>query len=183
MKVIQSRIIVIFIIIFGNCSPAFCQEIEHEVPEKLLRHRVSLMIGHTHIPSGESEGEKKLFSVPSWGLDYNFQINRKWALGLHSDFITETFSVIDFEGNQEFERERPLTMTLVGIYKPHERWSFLAGAGKEFAREENLSLLRLGIERGWEIENDWEVFATIQYDLKFGVYDSWMIGAGFSKGF
>lgn len=177
------ELLITSLLILGFSSISFCQDLVEEDIKAPLRHRVSLMIGHTHIPSGESEGEKKLFSVPSWGLDYNFQINRKWALGLHSDFITETFTVIDFEGNQEFERERPLTMTLVGIYKPHERWSFLAGAGKEFAKEENLSLLRLGIERGWEIENDWEVFATIQYDLKFGVYDSWMIGVGFSKGF
>jgi len=176
---------VLFIaIIFGFTSASsFSQGVEpEEASEKLIRHRVSFMLGHTHIPAGEMDGEKNFLTVPSWGLDYNFQINNKWAAGLHTDIITESFNVIDFEGNREFERERPFTITLVGIYKPHERWSFLAGAGYELAGEENLSLLRLGIERGWELEKDWEVFATLQYDLKFGVYDSWMIGVGFSKG-
>jgi hypothetical protein len=182
MKKTQSKILFLtFLFFVGLVIPAICQGFEDE--EKLLRHRISLMLGHTQIPAGEINGQRKLLAVPSWGLDYNYQINRKWALGLHSDIITQTFTVIDFEGNQEFERERPITMTLVGIYKPHERWSFLAGAGKEFATEENLSLLRLGIERGWEIENDWEVFGTFQYDLKLGVYDTFMLGVGFSKGF
>jgi hypothetical protein len=180
------QIVVLFFIVFFGLTivPSFCQvEEPHEESEKIFKHRISLMLGHTHIPAGEVDGERTLLTVPSWGLDYNFQINRKWAAGVHTDFITQSFKVIDFKGDQEFERERPFTMTLVGIYRPHERWAFLAGAGYELAVEENLSLLRLGIERGWELEKGWEVFATMQYDLKFGVYDSWMIGVGFSKGF
>lgn len=180
------RISILFTAVFFGFTmvPAFCQENEpNQESEKLVRHRISLMLGHTHIPAGELDGKKRFLTVPSWGLDYNFQFNTKWAVGIHTDFITETFKVFDFEGNREFERERPFTMTLVGVYKPHERWAFLAGAGYEFATEEDLSLLRLGIERGWELKKIWEVFVTLQYDLKFGVYDSWMIGVGFSKGF
>jgi hypothetical protein len=170
-------------LIFGFATISLCQDMMEEDLKGPLRHKISLMIGHTHIPAGKIDGQKKFLTVPSWGLDYNYQINRKWAVGVHSDIITESFTVIDFEGNREFERERPFTTTIVGIFKPHERWSFLAGAGYEIASEENLSLLRLGIERGWELSKDWEAFATLQYDLKFGVYDSWMIGVGFSKGF
>ena len=184
MKKFQPKIFLsTFLLFAGLISPAICQEIEEEETEKFRRHRISLMLGHTHIPAGEINGQRKLLTVPSWGLDYNYQINRKWAVGLHSDIITESFTVIDFQGNKEFERERPFTATLVGIFKPHERWSFLAGAGYEFAKEENLSIFRLGLERGWELENDWEVFFTAQYDLRFSVYDSWMFGVGFSKGF
>ncbi|MCH6234398.1 hypothetical protein [Cognataquiflexum rubidum] len=177
------ELLITSLLILGFSHISFCQDMVEEDIKALLRHRVSLMMGHTHIPSGESEGEKKFMAVPSWGLDYNFQISRKWAVGIHSDIITESFTVIDFEGNEEFERERPLTMTLVGVFKPHERWSFLAGAGYEFAAEENLSLLRLGIERGWEMQKDWEVFVTAQYDLRLSVYDTFMLGVGFSKGF
>jgi hypothetical protein len=176
-------IIVTFLFFMGRVNPSYSQSEENEEPEKLLRHRVSLMMGHTHIPSGQSDGEKKFITVPSWGLDYNFQISRNWAVGIHSDIITETFTVIDFEGNEQFERERPLIMNVVGIFKPHDKWSFLTGVGYEFASEEDLPILRFGIERAWEIRNDWEVFVTSQYDLRFRVYDSWMIGFGFSKGF
>jgi hypothetical protein len=175
------RLPIFFLIFFGLTVKVFCQE--EDSPEKILRHRISLMLGHTHIPAGEVNGEKTLLTVPSWGLDYNYQISRKWAAGLHTDLITESYKVIDFGGEGEFERERPFTMTVVGIYKPHEKWSLLAGAGYEFSAEENLSLLRIGLERGWELKKFWEVFATLQYDLKFEVYDSWMVGVGFSKGF
>lgn len=177
------KLIVTFLFFSGMIITSFSQIEENEEDEKILRHRLSLTLGHTHLPSGQSNGKKKFLTLPSWGLDYNFQISKKWAMGIHSDIITETFTVIDFEGNEEFERERPLVMSLVGVFKPLDKWSILAGFGYEFSTGENLPLLRLGIERGWEIGDDWEVFFTSQYDLRVRVYNSWMIGFGFSKGF
>jgi hypothetical protein len=145
------------------------------------RHKMSLILGHSHVPAGFSNGKKRMMVVPSWGLDYNFLINRKWAIGLHSDFYTENFAVIDFGGNEEFVRERPITLTLVGSYNLHEKWSFIAGTGYEFAKEENLSIIRLGVERAWELPKKWEFLATLQYDLRVGVFNSWMLGLGISK--
>jgi hypothetical protein len=145
------------------------------------RHKMSLILGHSHVPAGFSNGEKRMLVVPSWGLDYNFLLNKKWAIGLHSDFYTENFAVIDFGGKEEFVRERPITLTLVGSYNIHEKWSLMAGTGYEFAKEENLSIIRLGIERAWELPEKWEFVATVQYDLRVGVFNSWMLGLGISK--
>jgi hypothetical protein len=186
-KILHPALLFMIYFLFCLAIPVLSQEKNKESEEngenKILHHRVSLTLGHTHIPSGSQNGEKNVLALPSWGLDYNYQLNKKWAIGIHSDFITETFTVIDFEGNKEFDRNRPLTLTLVGIFKPHDKWSFIAGGGYELSEEENLSLLRLGIERGWELGQEWEFFATLQYDLKFKVYDSWMLGLGVSKGF
>jgi hypothetical protein len=157
-------------------NPDFESE-ENNIP----RHKISLILGHTHVPSGFSNGKKTMLVVPSWGLDYNYLLNRKWALGIHSDFYTENFSVIDFGGKEEFLRERPITLTIVGSYSPHEKWSLIAGTGYEFAKEENLSIIRLGVERAWELPKKWEFVATIQYDLRVGVFNSWMVGLGVSK--
>ena len=157
-------------------------EKEAELEEGVfLRHKISLILGHSHVPAGFSNGKKRMLVVPSWGLDYNFLINRKWAIGLHSDFYTENFAVIDFGGNEEFVRERPISLTLVGSYNLHEKWSLSAGTGYEFAKEENLSIIRLGIERAWELPKNWEFMATLQYDLRVGVFNSWMLGLGISK--
>jgi len=145
------------------------------------RHKMSLILGHSHVPAGFSNGKKRMLVVPSWGLDYNFLINRKWAIGLHSDFYTENFAVIDFGGKEEFVRERPISLTLVGSYYLHEKWSLSAGTGYEFAKEENLSIIRLGVERAWELPKKWEFMATLQYDLRVGIFNSWMLGLGISK--
>lgn len=80
------------------------------------------------------------------GLDYNFQISRKWAVGIHSDFITESFTVIDFEGNEEFERERPLTMTLVGVFKPMKDGHFWQ------VQDMNFLLRKIYTFLGWELK-------------------------------
>lgn len=185
-KSIFAQKILILILVFGTTEISLAQEVnlDHviEIEEnKILRHKVSLILGHTHVPSGFSNGEKRILVVPSWGLDYNYLLNKKWAIGIHSDFFTESFTVIDFAGKEEFERERPITLTIVGSYNPHEKWSIIAGAGYEFAKEENLSIIRLGIERGWELPKEWEFIATLQYDLRLEVFNSWMLGLGISK--
>ncbi len=178
--------ILILILFFGITKFSLAQEVnldqDIEIEEsKILRHKVALILGHTHVPSGFSNGEKKMLVVPSWGFDYNYLLNEKWAIGLHSDFFTESYTVIDFAGKEEFVRERPITSAIVGSYNPHEKWSFIAGAGYEFAKEENLSIIRLGIERGWELPKKWEFIATLQYDLRLEVFNSWMLGLGINK--
>lgn len=177
----------VFSLLIGATSFSLAQE---EIPEteageekEFHRHKISLIIGHAHIPAGFSNGEKRMLVVPSWGLDYNFLINKKWAIGLHSDFYTENFTVIDFGGNEELERERPIALTLVGSYYLDEKWSVIAGTGYEFAKEENLPIVRFGLERAWELPENWEFMATIQYDLRIGVFNSWMIGLGVIKSF
>ena len=183
-KFIQKSLIVSLYLCSTNIS--FAQDVDLEQAgdleeEELYRHKMSLILGHSHVPAGFSNGKKRMLVVPSWGLDYNYLINRKWAIGLHSDFYTENFAVIDFGGNEEFVRERPISLTLVGSYNIHEKWSFSGGTGFEFAKEENLSIIRLGVERAWELPKKWEFMATIQYDLRVGIFNSWMLGLGISK--
>lgn len=183
-KFIQKSLIVSLFLCSTHIS--FAQDVDLEqagdLEEKeLYRHKMSLILGHSHVPAGFSNGKKRMLVVPSWGLDYNYLINRKWAIGLHSDFYTENFAVIDFGGNEEFVRERPISLTLVGSYNIHEKWSFSGGTGFEFAKEENLSIIRLGVERAWELPKKWEFMAILQYDLRVGIFNSWMLGLGISK--
>lgn len=184
-SIFVQKTLILFLLI-GTTKISLAQEVNLdqtiEIEEnKIPRHKVSLILGHTHVPSGFSNGKKRMLVVPSWGLDYNYLLNKKWAIGIHSDFYTENFSVIDFGGKEEFVRERPIILTMVGSYNPHEKWSLIAGTGYEFAKEENLSIIRLGVERAWELPKEWEFIATLQYDLRLEVFNSWMLGLGISK--
>lgn len=148
--------------------------------------QLSLLLSHSHITEGEStDGGKQWIVVPSWGLDYNYWLSSHWAIGIHSDMILESFKVKS-EGEEDgsaIERNRPIAIVPVAVFKPKEHSSFIVGLGKEFAPEEDFTLMRLGYEYGIEIGKQWEFCAGLTYDLKFNVYNTWTFGLGISKSF
>ncbi len=165
------------------------QEMEAEKEkEPFYRHSLGLTIGHEHAFSGRTEtGKKEVAILPFWGLDYNFAFSEKWKIGLHTDFIIETFYVEkNLSGGEDeeiAERSKPFAPALMGIYKPTKHWSFGLGMGAEFAKEENFALTRAAVEYGVEMRNGWEMFGSFQYDFRWSAYDTWTIGLGVAKGF
>ncbi|MFT3823690.1 MAG: hypothetical protein QM731_07205 [Chitinophagaceae bacterium] len=173
--------VVVFLLIMVNAI--YAQEKQRFKPV----HSIGINIGHEHSFSGVDEnGNREVAVLPYWGLDYNFQFARKFAIGLHTDFITESFKVeknLDGGESEVVERSYPIAPALMGFYKPTEHWSFGLGAGVEFAKEENYSLNRIAVEYGAEIRKGWEVFGVFQYDIRWNAYDTWTIGLGISKAF
>lgn len=170
--------------VFSNKSTA--QESEEKTFSP--HHQIGISINHAHVFEGrDDEGNREVLSLPAWGIDYTFQFHKKWAIGLHTDFIIEKFKVekvyASDEDNETVERSYPVAPALMGIYKPNEHWSFLLGFGGEFAKEENYFLTRVGTEYGYELPKNWEIFGTLSYDLKWNAYDSWGIGLGIAKNF
>lgn len=147
--------------------------------QEIKKHAISLVLGHAHISKGTDEnGGKKWLVSPAWGLDYNFHINEKWALGLHNDIILEDFSIY---GKEEIERNYPFSSCIVGSFKPKEFLTTLIGFGGEFAGEGNYFLCRAGIEFGFGFGKNWECNPSLTYDIKINAYDTWLIGLGVTK--
>lgn len=168
----------------------FSNKITAQKEEKAFKphHQLGLSINHVHVFEGrDDEGNREVLSLPAWGLDYTFQFHEKWAIGLHTDFIIEKFKVeknpASGEDKETVERSYPIAPAVMGIYKPNEHWSFLLGFGGEFAKEEDFSLTRAGVEYGYEMPKGWEVLGTASYDFKWNAYDSWGIGLGIAKNF
>jgi len=144
---------------------------------------IGLVLSHANVFNGRGDnGKKQVLSLAAWGIDYNYHISSKWAIGLHTDIIVESFKV-ESQNEGEIERSYPIAPALMGIYKPNHHWSLMAGAGAEFAKEKDFFLTRLGVEYGAEIRNGWEVFGSLSYDIKWNGYDSWVLGFGISKAF
>jgi hypothetical protein len=143
--------------------------------EKVSKHRVSIMIGHTHVPKGVVSTGGGPLIIPSWGLNYSFLINEKWAIGWHNDMEISTY-IVDGGHGSEIERERPFISSLVGVFKPGKTVGFLAGIGREFEKHQNFWVFRAGIELEFEINESWDISPSLIYDLKESVYDSWSIG-------
>ena len=185
MKIIGSPFVFSIALCFSY-SPCIAQQHEEAKEPFHPHHIISIVISHAQVFDGRDiSGEKKVLSLPSWGLDYTFQFKPTWGIGLHTDIITETFEVekhLENGGSGDIiERSYPVAPALMGIYKPGKHWSFLLGAGVEFAKEENFFLNRAGVEYSVEIKKTWEVFGSLSYDFKWGGYDTWLLGIGIAK--
>lgn len=150
-------------------------------------HQLGLNIGHEYSFSGIGEnGERKLVILPYWGLDYNYRFSEQFSIGIHIDFITETFKVETEESDGDdavSERTRPVAPAFMGMFRPVERLALGLGIGGEFAQEGNYWLNRLAVEYGVPIRKGWEVFGVFQYDFRWQAYDTWTLGLGISKSF
>ncbi|MEM1003277.1 MAG: hypothetical protein AAGH46_11580 [Bacteroidota bacterium] len=152
-------------------------QIESETEnEDHIKHRLSLGLGHTHIP--EDNGDKVLYA--SWALDYDYHFNETWGIGLETDIIMESF-VIERPNGEELERKYPFSLTPVALFKPIEHWTFIGGIGAEFAPGETLAFTRLGVEYGVEISKKWELGASVLWDARWDYFNSWGLAIMISR--
>jgi hypothetical protein len=167
-------------------SSSFSQEVETKSEKFKPYHSITGLLSHTMIKDGIRDGKTEWIAFPSFVLDYNFAFSPKWKIGLHNDIIFEDFIVetTNSEGDIiELERSEPIATVLVGGYKPGKHFTFEAGMGYEFAKEEDLFLTRLGTEYSLELPKDWELIVNLVYDMKWNAYDSFAFGVGISKSF
>ncbi|UXP31789.1 hypothetical protein N6H18_15685 [Reichenbachiella agarivorans] len=151
--------------------------------EKFKHHKIMVVMGHTHVPAGiDNNGKKEWLVLGSWGIDYDYRITSKWSIGLHSDLVLENFEYDDEEG-ATLQRSRPLASTITVSRKFGEHFSVMLGGGGEFAKEENLTLFRVGLDYGWELPGEWEIAASLMSDFKINAYNSWVLGIGVGRSF
>jgi hypothetical protein len=143
--------------------------------------RVSAVIYHTYIGTRTSEG-KDMLIVPSLGLDVEYWFSEKWGIGSHNDLELISFEVERGE-SLTLEREAPLLLTVDALWKPWKGLVLLAGPGVEFEREENLFVVRGGLEYELELGSHWDVAPTVFYDSRKDAYDTFSVGIGIGKRF
>lgn len=189
-KLISRKVflLIVFISLISVFSSKIVAQKDNEEETFKPHHQLGISINHVHVFEGKNdEGKKKMLSLPAWGIDYTYHFSKKWAVGLHTDIVIEKFKVekIYASGSDEeiVERSYPIAPAVMGIYKPHESWNFLLGFGGEFAKEENYFLTRAGVEYGYELPKDWEIFGAVNYDFKWNAYNSWGICLGIAKSF
>ncbi|MCF6359174.1 MAG: hypothetical protein L3J29_00245 [Cyclobacteriaceae bacterium] len=156
---------------------------ESEEEEVFKHNRLSIIISQTHVPKAfqSSTGDKGII-MPSWGFNYEYWFNRKFALGIHSDMEISTY-IIEDENGQELERTRPFIVALVGIYNPWKGLELIGGFGREFEENKNFWMYRIGVEYEIEIGDNWDIAPGLVFDIKEDLYDSWTVGLGVGKRF
>lgn len=184
----MKRFISGFFMLFFIAATAIAQEhketkdTETNEKETSLKgfHQFGVMLSHSHVQEEVAAGEKKWVSAPSFGLDYNYWFHDNWAVGLHTDLITETFMVKE-NGATILERSNPFAAVPAISFKPKVHSIFVAGMGAEFAKEGNFAITRLGYEYAWELPKRYELSLGLNYDIKWNAYDIWSVGIIVSK--
>lgn len=149
----------------------FAQEaIEEEFQPELL---VSFVTTTALLPSSKSE---VYVFVPSYGVDLAYQLNPKWEVGLFADIELLDYTV-ETNDNVTIERAYPLILSVVGIYKPFEKWAFIIGPGYEFETNKNFYIGRLGVEYELAVTRpDWLISFGVTYENKELEYHVWEFG-------
>ena len=143
-------------------------------------HRFSVGIGHAHVSQGKINGKNEWLVAPTWAIDYDYWISDRWAIGLQNEILVESFPIEDSK-DELIERNYPVSVIPSVIWKPFKRLSFVAGVGLEFAEGHNLTTVRLGLEYGFHLPNDFEISAAIVRDDKINYYNSFGLSLTVSK--
>lgn len=178
----QNCIIAIVIAFMLFSIQARSQDAAAENAPSETKHRVTLIMANSFIPAADNvDGQNQIYIVPTWGLNYDYWITPKLGAGIHTDFVLQQFKIEKSSDETVIERSFPVIVSGVFLYKVSERLTLLLGAGSELEKHENFAIINAGIEYGFELPNQWELNINLVYDNKLNAYDSWMLGAGFSK--
>jgi hypothetical protein len=144
-------------------------------------HKLTIIMANALIDNSFSDETNDLLLVPAIGLNYDYFINSKWGLGIHSDILIQQFKIEKHGHDEEIIRENPISVCGMLLFKPHHRWTLFTGYGVEMEKNENFQLFRLGTEYAIDLPKKWEVEFSLEFDYKPDAYNTVLFGIGFSK--
>lgn len=175
--------------VLGMCLPGISVAQHHKKEHKEHSEHVfknqrknilMLSFGYTYVPKGSSlhHHESDGVFVPSIGLDYKRRLSEKWALSVFTDWELDHYLLI----NKEYSRDRAFIAVLGASYEIAEGTGLFAGVGKEFEKHQDLMVVRVGLEHGFDLGKHWVVVPSVFYDWKEH-YDTYSFSLGLSYKF
>ena len=68
-------------------------ETQHTASNENSFHSLTLVVASALIPNSFSENTNDILIVPTFGLNYDYQINLNWGFGLHTDIILQEYKI------------------------------------------------------------------------------------------
>lgn len=148
-----------------NGSPAFGQEEEAE-HEEFRHHRIALFTGYTWVPQGDHHGNVSgVVVVPTLGLDYQYWVSHRFALGVINDFELSTYVIEQSDGSQ-LTREYAYVGAAVAIWEAVESLAIFAGPGVELEKNENFFVVKVGGEYEFRLPGRWDLSISAAFNYK-----------------
>ncbi len=179
------NIIIISAIMLFSTENTLSQENKtdhHENKHEFKHFRIAVTMGHGYIPSATTT-DSKLVVFPTWGLDAQYWVNPKFAIGFKSDIELANYFV-DIDGTEYLERKNPVILSLPIFYSPYGRdLVFLLGPGVELEGHEDFFIFRMGIGYEIHLAKGWDFTPEFVYDLKNGHINALTLSVGIGKKF
>ena len=151
--------------------------LHHEFP----RHKIAVFTGNTWVRKGNFEGNPDAVLVPTFGLDYEYWIHHRVAIGLFNDYELGQY-IVEKENGESIIRENVFISTMVLIGEPVKGWALFAGGGIELEKNEHFWVIRIGTEYAWALPKNWTIAITASWDIK-NEYDAIAGGIALGKHF
>ena len=106
-------------------NPLLAQEDSHEASEHSInRHKVGLFLGNSliHEVHNTQTGKEQYVLAPTFGLDYEYWISHKWAIGTYNELAFLSIEV-EHEHEEFVKRENVLLFSGVVIYELFPKFS------------------------------------------------------------
>ena len=144
-------------------------------------HKITLVMAYSFIDNSFSDQANGILIVPTFGFNYDYYLNARWGLGIHTDILLQQYKVEKHGSHEEILRENPVGIAGMVLFKPNHRWTLMAGYGVEVEKHENFQMIRTGVEYGIALPKHWELGFSLEFDYKIKTYSALMFGVAFSK--
>ena len=144
--------------------PSQAQQVHSsKIEEVVLRHEIDGSIGNTHVPEGGKRNTSATLILPNVGINYKYWFDNHFAIGLYNNIVVQTF-VINSDSHQDLEREYPVIISAVGVFRVWKGLTLFTGPGVELDKNGSLFVLRFGLDYAFSLRNDWSITPRFMFD-------------------
>jgi hypothetical protein len=175
MKKIYFLFAVLFFVFTGLVSA------QHEEVSKpthgMKRHKVGAFLGNSliHGVHNTQTGKEQYVLAPTVGIDYEYWINHKWAIGTYNEVAHFDIEVETEEHEEFIKRENAMLFSAVVLFEPIHHLGIFAGTGIETDPNHTFWIRYMGLEYTLIRCNDWDVALSAGYVNK-DAYDAFTFG-------
>lgn len=167
-------------------SGVLAQETQHssESIHKLKRHKLGAFLGNAviHGVHNTRTGHEQYVLAPTFGLDYEYWINHKWAIGTYNE-VAHLDIEVETEDHEEYiKRENAMIFSVVAVFEPIHNLGIFAGTGIETDPNRTFWIRYMGLEYALVRCNDWDISLAVGYVNK-DLYDAFTFGVVLGRRF
>ena len=182
MKVIH---FLAFVFLFTLATTVIAQEDAHEThTNPLKRHKIGAFLGNAliHGVHNTRTGKEQYVIAPTIGIDYEYWINHRWAIGTYNEIAHMDIEVITEEHEEYIKRENAMLFSAVAVFEPFRNFGIFAGTGIETDPHHTFWIRYLGMEYALVRHNNWDVSISVGYVNK-DRYDAFTFGVVIGRRF
>jgi len=175
-----SRVHFLIAVVFFSFSASVQAQDENHKSNNLhllKRHKLGAFVGNAliHGVHNNITGKEQYVLAPTFGLDYEYWINHKWAIGTYNEVAHMDLEVINEDHEESIKRENALLFSAVAVFEPVHNLGIFAGTGIETDPNHTFWIRYMGLEYAFVRCNDWDVSVAAGYVNK-DAYDAFTFG-------